>query len=59
MSSRNARTEDFARIIRLIEAGRIDTTPWVTHRATFDDAVREFPAWVKPQTGVIKAMIEV
>jgi 2-desacetyl-2-hydroxyethyl bacteriochlorophyllide A dehydrogenase len=59
LSSRNARPEDFARIIGLIEAGRIDTTPWITHRASFEDAVTKFPAWVKPETGVIKAMIEV
>lgn len=59
MGSRNAQPEDFSRIIRLIEAGRIDTTPWITHRASFEDAVKEFPAWTDPKTGVIKAMIEV
>jgi 2-desacetyl-2-hydroxyethyl bacteriochlorophyllide A dehydrogenase len=59
MASRNALPEDFARIIALIEAGRINTTPWITHRAAFEDAVREFPKWVKPETGVLKAMIEV
>ncbi|MDF2440651.1 MAG: hypothetical protein JWN98_1635 [Abditibacteriota bacterium] len=58
MSSRNARPDDFRRIIGLIEAGRIDTTPWITHRASFEDAVREFPSWVLPQNGVLKAMIE-
>lgn len=59
MSSRNAQPQDFARIISLLEAGRIDTTPWITHRASFADAVRQFPNWVKPESGVIKAMIEV
>lgn len=58
MSSRNARPTDFARIIRLIEAGRIDTTPWITHRASFEDVVSQFPLWVKPESGVIKALIE-
>jgi len=33
LSSRNALPEDFTLIIGLIEAGRIDTTPWITHRA--------------------------
>ena len=56
--SRNALPQDFDRIIGLIEAGRIDTKPWITHRASFDDATREFPAWTDPKTGVIKAMIE-
>src|SRR3712207_7005596 len=49
-----SRPEDFRRIIHLMEAGRIDTTPWITHRASFDDTVREFPSWVRPETGVIK-----
>lgn len=59
LASRNARPEDFSRIIRLIEDGGIDTSPWVTHRATFGEAVAAFPEWVKPETGVLKAMIEV
>jgi 2-desacetyl-2-hydroxyethyl bacteriochlorophyllide A dehydrogenase len=58
MGSRNAQPQDFTRIISLIEAGRIDTTPWITHRGSFDDVVKEFPAWTDPKTGVIKAMIE-
>jgi len=33
LASRNARPEDFARIIALVETNRIDTTPWITHRA--------------------------
>jgi 2-desacetyl-2-hydroxyethyl bacteriochlorophyllide A dehydrogenase len=59
LSSRNARSEDFTRIISLVENARIDTDPWITHRASFADAVTEFPRWTKPETGVIKAMIEV
>lgn len=59
MASRNALAADFQRIIELLEAGRIDTNPWITHRAVFGDAVGEFPAWTDPATGVIKAMIEV
>jgi 2-desacetyl-2-hydroxyethyl bacteriochlorophyllide A dehydrogenase len=59
LASRNAQPEDFSRIIRLIEDGRIDTTPWITHRAPFADVLTEFPKWTRPETGVIKAMIEV
>jgi 2-desacetyl-2-hydroxyethyl bacteriochlorophyllide A dehydrogenase len=58
-ASRNARPEDFTRIIDLVEGGRIDTSPWITHRASLVDVVEEFPRWTKPETGVIKAMIEV
>jgi len=58
LGSRNALSADFTRIISLIESGRIDTTPWITHRASFMDVVSQFPTWTNPQTGVIKAMIE-
>ena len=43
----------------VIEDGRIDTRPWVTHRCAFDSLAESFPAYTKPETGVIKAMVEV
>lgn len=58
LASRNARPQDFSRIIGLIGNGRIDTNPWITHRAPFENAVSEFPAWTRPETGVIKAIID-
>lgn len=58
LASRNARSEDFTRIIHLIEAGRINTTPWITHRASIHDTPSVFSSWTKPETGVIKAMVE-
>jgi 2-desacetyl-2-hydroxyethyl bacteriochlorophyllide A dehydrogenase len=57
LGSRNALSADFARIIRLIEDGVIDTKPWITHRTSFDAMIGEFPTWLKPETGVIKAMV--
>jgi alcohol dehydrogenase len=59
LGSRNALAPDFARIIQLIEDGRIDTRPWITHHADFDGMIGEFPKWLKPETGVIKAMVSV
>jgi 2-desacetyl-2-hydroxyethyl bacteriochlorophyllide A dehydrogenase len=58
MGSRNSHPADFTRIIGLMESGRIDTTPWITHRAPFDQAADVFASWTRPETGVIKAMIE-
>jgi alcohol dehydrogenase len=58
LCSRNALPQDFDNIIQLIESGRIDTGPWITHRAPFDSIVETFPAFTKPETGVIKAVIE-
>jgi len=57
LGSRNALSRDFARIITLIEDGAIDTGPWITHRATFSDMMTEFPHWLKPESGVIKAIV--
>jgi len=59
MGSRNALPPDFTRIIKLIEEGRIDTRPWITHHAKLDDMIAVFTDWTKPETGVIKAIVEV
>ena len=58
-ASRNAMPKDFTRIINLIETGKIDTRPWITHRTNFASIIGEFPGFTKPETGVIKAMVEV
>ena len=57
--SRNALPRDFTRIIRLIEDGTINTEPWITHRTSFDAVIGEFESFTKPESGVIKAIIEV
>ena len=57
-ASRNALPPDFARIIHLIENGTINTNPWITHRTSFDDVIAEFDSFTRPETGVLKAMIE-
>jgi len=59
LASRNALSAEFTRIVRLIEGGMLDTRPWVTHTAPFDGMVGAFPEWLKPETGVVKAMVEV
>mgnify|MGYP001000861833 CR=1 FL=1 len=59
LASRNALASDFTRIIRLIEDGQIDTRPWITHRLAFDDAPQAFPTLLRPESGVIKAVISI
>jgi 2-desacetyl-2-hydroxyethyl bacteriochlorophyllide A dehydrogenase len=59
LASRNALPGDFTRIIKLIEDGRIDTRPWITHHAAFDGMIEAFESWTRPETGVIKAIVEV
>jgi alcohol dehydrogenase len=58
LASRNALSRDFTRIIALIESGRIDTGPWITHRLPFADVIDHFPTLLDPASGVIKAVVE-
>jgi alcohol dehydrogenase len=59
MCSRNALPRDFVRIIGAIERGEIDTRPWITHRTNFENLIGDFPSFTRPETGVIKAVVEV
>jgi len=59
LASRNALSRDFTRIIDLIGKGTINTDPWITHRTSFEDMIGEFDSFTKPETGVIKAVVEV
>jgi 2-desacetyl-2-hydroxyethyl bacteriochlorophyllide A dehydrogenase len=58
LGSRNALPRDFERIIKLVEDGVVDTTPWITHRTSCDNLVDKMAAWLPPEAGVIKAMVE-
>lgn len=59
LASRNALSRDFPRIIELIEQGIINTVPWITHYASFDDVPSAFPTWLQPESRVIKAIVEI
>ena len=59
MSSRNATPADFAYVIRMLEEGRINLNPWITHRANINQVIDEFPLWLDKEQGVIKAIIDV
>ena len=58
LASRNAPPGTFREVIALIEAGRINTTPWITHRFSLADTPRSFPG-LAGNPAVIKAVIEV
>ncbi|TDW97614.1 zinc-binding alcohol dehydrogenase family protein [Dinghuibacter silviterrae] len=58
MSSRNATREDFRQVMRALRSGEVDPVTFITHRAPFDKVGAEFPGWLDPASGVIKAMIE-
>jgi 2-desacetyl-2-hydroxyethyl bacteriochlorophyllide A dehydrogenase len=57
LASRNATADDMRQIIGQIEAGSIDTKPWITHRADSNIFAEQFPGWLAPGTGLIKGML--
>jgi len=59
LCSRNATAANFQRIIWLMESGQIDTTPWITHRASISSMIEAFPSWIDPRNKVIKAMVDI
>ena len=56
LGSRNALSRDFDRIVKDIEAGRINTAPWITHRMSWTELPEIFPQLVDPSSGVLKAV---
>jgi hypothetical protein len=58
VSSRNATREDMEHAIRSIAEGKVDPLSFITHRAPFDRTIEVFDSWLKPETGVIKAVVE-
>lgn len=47
----------FPALIRLMEEGRLDTTPWVTHHLDLATLPDTFPSLYDPEARVVKAMI--
>jgi 2-desacetyl-2-hydroxyethyl bacteriochlorophyllide A dehydrogenase len=58
MASRNATSQDFLWVIKMLEEGKIDLAPWITHRVSPEQIIVEFPSWLDPRSGVLKAMLE-
>jgi 2-desacetyl-2-hydroxyethyl bacteriochlorophyllide A dehydrogenase len=57
LSSRNSTPNDFRRILRLMEEGKIDTAPWVSECAPFAEVPGRFPAWTEPGRESIKSLM--
>ncbi|WP_127580354.1 zinc-binding alcohol dehydrogenase family protein [Paenibacillus koleovorans] len=58
MGSRNATKSDFEHVLEVVRTGRIDADRYVTHRAPFTAMIGQFDNWLKPESQVIKAMVE-
>jgi 2-desacetyl-2-hydroxyethyl bacteriochlorophyllide A dehydrogenase len=57
LCSRNATKEDFLRVIECLEDGSVRSSCMITHHSSFDDLTANFSDWLKSETGVIKAMV--
>lgn len=56
MCSRNATTEDFEHVIKVID--QFPTNSYITHTVSYTEMVENFDSWINPSTGVIKATVE-
>ena len=59
LGSRNATAEDFQHVLENVRNGNIPTDLLNTHKAPLNDAANSIVSWMKPETGVIKALVEV
>lgn len=57
--SRNALPQTFRDIISLVESGRVDTKPWITHRFPLAETPKIFPEKISGNPGVLKAIVAV
>lgn len=55
LCSRNATKEDFEHVISVLK--EFPTDSFITHESHFSDMINNFDAWVKPDSEVIKAMV--
>jgi 2-desacetyl-2-hydroxyethyl bacteriochlorophyllide A dehydrogenase len=59
LSSRNATRGDFEQVMNAMKNKLIDPLTYITHRVNFDQVKNEFGEWLKPDSGVIKAMVSI
>lgn len=58
LGSRNATLADVTRVMDAIRSRRIDTAVFNTHRAALTSVPKAMFLWMKPETGVLKAIVE-
>ena len=56
LCSRNATLEDFERVMDILP--EFPTEDFITHQVPFDKMIEDFDSWIKPETGVMKAIID-
>lgn len=59
LGSRNATRQDFQTVLDTMIGGGVPTAALASHRGGLDDAPALIPLWSAPETGVIKALVEI
>jgi 2-desacetyl-2-hydroxyethyl bacteriochlorophyllide A dehydrogenase len=59
LASRNATRDDFATVMAAMAAGQVPAAALASHRAPLTEGASAIPVWARPETGVIKALLEV
>lgn len=57
LCSRNATIADMLKVKEILESGAFPVEAYITHTVPFSEMMAHFEAWIKPETGVIKAMV--
>lgn len=58
LGSRNATLEDFEHVVNCLKSGSVKSASFITHSTHFSGMIEDFKTWCKPETGVIKAVVE-
>lgn len=57
LCSRNATREDFRWVRECLESGQFPTERFITHTVPYPEMIGHFDSWLRPETGVIKAVV--
>ncbi len=57
LCSRNATMNDMLKVKEVLESGEFPTDAYITHEVPFEEIIENFDAWLKPESGVVKAML--
>lgn len=58
LGSRNATIDDFEHVVTCLKNGSVKSSTLITHKGKFSELLDNFQTWTKPETGVIKAVVE-
>ena len=58
LCSRNATKADFEYVIGVLKADKFPVNQYITHRVHFSELIGRFESFLKPESKVIKAMVD-